>query len=56
LSHPKEKKLHTRYLISNNVYFLIIDGGSSANVASARVVGKLGLKTIPNAKPRNLHG
>ena len=30
---------------------LIIDSGSCVNVASTRVVDKLGLKTIPHAKP-----
>jgi len=33
---------------------LIIDSGSCVNVASTRVVDKLGLKTIPHAKPYKL--
>ena len=33
---------------------LIIDSGSCVNVASTRVVDKLGLKTIPLAKPYKL--
>jgi len=33
---------------------LLIDNGSCVNVASTRVVDKLGLKNIPHAKPYKL--
>ena len=33
---------------------LIIDGGSSTNIASTRLVEKLSLETIPHAKPYKL--
>jgi len=42
---------HTRCLINNKLCSMIIDGGSCANVASTRVVEKLGLPTISHTKP-----
>ena len=38
----------------NNICSLIVDGGSCANVASTRVVDKLGLSTISHTKPYKL--
>ncbi|XP_068489409.1 uncharacterized protein [Phaseolus vulgaris] len=45
---------HSRCLINDRVCSLIVDGGSCANVASTRVVDKLGLPTISHAKPYKL--
>jgi len=50
----RENLFHTRCLINNNIYSLIVDGGSCANVASTRVVDKLGLSTISHTKPYKL--
>ena len=50
----RENIFHTRYLINNKLCFIIIDGGGCMNVASTRVVLKLGLKTISHAKPYNI--
>ena len=47
----RENIFHTRCLIQNNICSLIVDGGSCANVASTRVVDKLGLPTISHTKP-----
>jgi len=45
---------HTCCLINNKLCSIIIDGGSCANVASTRVVKKLGLPTISHKKPYKL--
>ena len=50
----RENIFHTRCLIQNNICSLIVDGGSCANVASTRVVDKLGLSTISHTKPYKL--
>ena len=42
----RENIFHTRCLIYDKLCSLIIDGGSCTNVASTRVVEKLGLPTI----------
>jgi len=47
----RENIFHTRFLINNKVCSLIVDGGSCTNVASTKVVKKLGLPTIFHAKP-----
>jgi len=47
----RENIFHTRCLINDKLCSLIVDGGSCANVASTRVVDKLGLPTISHAKP-----
>jgi len=47
----RENIFHTRYLINNKLCFMIIDWGSCGNVASTRVVEKLGLPTISHTKP-----
>ena len=47
-------KIFTRCLIQNNICSLIVDEGSCANVASTRVVDKLGLPTISYTKPYKL--
>ena len=54
LDSQRENIFHTRCLINNKTCSLIIDGGSCVNVASTRVVDKLGLETIPHAKPYKL--
>lgn len=51
---PSQNIFHTRFLISNKVCSLIIDGESSVNVASTKIVDKLGLETILHAKPYKL--
>ena len=40
--------------MNGKVCSLIIDGGSYTNVASTRLVEKLGLKTTPHPKPYKL--
>jgi len=50
----RENIFHTRCLINDKLCSLIVDGGSCANVASTRVVHKLGLPTISHAKPYKL--
>jgi len=50
----RENIFHTRCLINDKLCSLIVDGGSCANVASTRVVDKLGLSTISHAKPYKL--
>jgi len=50
----RENIFHTRYLINNKLCSLIVDGSSCTNVASTRVVEKLGLPTISHAKPYKL--
>jgi len=50
----RENIFHIRCLINDKLFSLIVDGESCANVASTRVVDKLGLPTISNAKPYKL--
>jgi len=50
----RENIFHTRCLINDKLCSLIVNGGSCANVASTRVVDKLGLSTISHAKPNKL--
>jgi len=50
----RENIFYTRCLINDKLCSLIVDGGSCANVASSRVVEKLGLPTISHAKPYKL--
>jgi len=51
----KEKTFfHTRCLVNDKLCSLIVDGGSCTNVASTRVVEKLGLPTISHANPYKL--
>jgi len=50
----KQNIFHTRCLINDKLCSLIVDGGCCANVASIRVVDKLGLPTISHAKPYKL--
>ena len=52
----RENIFHTRCLIQNNICSLIVDEGSCANVASTRVVDKLGLSTISRTNPYNYNG
>ena len=50
----RENIFHTRCLI-NKLCSMIIDRGSCSNVASTRVVEKLGLPTNSHTKPYKLH-
>jgi len=50
----RENIFYARCLINNKLCSLIVDGGSCKNVASTRVVVKLGLSTISHAKPYKL--
>jgi len=50
----RENIFHTNYLVNNKLCSMIINGGSCANVASTRVVEKLGLPTISHTKPYKL--
>jgi len=50
----RENIFHTRRLISDKLCSLIVDEGSFANVASTRVVDKIGLPTFSHAKPYKL--
>jgi len=50
----RENIFHTHCLINNKLCSMIIDEGSYANVASTRVVEKLGLLTISHTKPYKL--
>ena len=50
----RENIFQSRCKINKWVCSLIIDGGSSTNVASTRLVEKLSLETIPHAKPYKL--
>ena len=50
----RENIFQTKFQINKWVCFLIINGGSSTNVASTRLVEKLGLETIPYGKPYKL--
>ncbi|KAL4347813.1 hypothetical protein GQ457_17G008790 [Hibiscus cannabinus] len=51
----RETIFHTRYLVSDKVCIVIIDGGSCTNVASTLMVDKLGLKTTKHPEPYKLH-
>ena len=46
LMKSKGKFFHTRCLINDKLCSLIVDRGSCANVASTRVVDKLGLPSL----------
>jgi len=50
----RENIFHTRCLINNILCSMIIDRASCANVASTRVVEKLGLPTISHTQPYKL--
>jgi len=50
----RQNIFHSRCNINDKLCPLLIDNGSCVNVASTRVVDKLGLKTIPHAKPYKL--
>ena len=50
----REYIFQSRCKINKWVCSLIIDGGSSTNVASTRLVEKLSIETIPHAKPYKL--
>jgi len=46
----RENIFHTRCQIQDKVCGMIIDNGSSTNVASTTLVEKLGLTTVPHPK------
>jgi len=50
----RQNLFHSRCHINDKLCPILIDNGSCVNVASTRVVDKLGLKTIPHAKPYKL--
>ena len=50
----RENIFHTRCLVNNKLCSMIIDEGSCANVASTRVVEKLGLPNISHTTPYKL--
>jgi len=50
----RENIFHTRCLINDKLCSLIMNEGSFTNMASTRVVDKLGLPTISHAKPYKL--
>ncbi|RDY03064.1 hypothetical protein CR513_13410, partial [Mucuna pruriens] len=50
----RENIFHTRFLVLGKVCSPIIDGRSSVNVASLRLVEKLDLPTLPYPKPYKL--
>ncbi|RDX62290.1 hypothetical protein CR513_59395, partial [Mucuna pruriens] len=50
-----ENIFHSRYLVLGKLCSFIIDGGSSVNVASLRLVKKLALHTLPQLKPYKLY-
>jgi len=50
----RQNIFHGGCLINDKICLFIIDSGSCVNMASPRVVDKLGLKTIPHAKPYKL--
>jgi len=52
----RQNLFHSRCHINDKLCLLLIDNGSCVNVASTRIVDKLGLKTIPHAKPYKLQG
>ena len=49
-----ETIFHTRCMIDNKFYSMIIDGGSCTNVVNAYLVDKLGLKTTKHPRPYRL--
>jgi len=50
----RENIFYTKCLINDKLCSLIVDEGSCTNVASTRMVEKLGLPTISHAKPYKL--
>lgn len=50
----RENIFHTRCLVNGKTCSLIIDSGSCTNVASTRLVTKLGLKTTAHPRPYRL--
>jgi len=50
----REHIFRSRCNIQDKVCDLVIDGGSSANVASTKMISKLNLPTIPHPHPYNL--
>ena len=54
MEQQRENISHTRCHINNKVYSMIIDGGSSTNVASTTLVEKLNLPTLKHTRSYKL--
>jgi len=54
MEQQRKNIFHTRCLINDKVYSMIIDSGSCTNVASVAFVRKLGLNTIKHDRPYQL--
>lgn len=54
MEQQREKIFHTRCLINNKVFSMIIDSGSCTNIVSVTLVRKLGLNTIKHKRPYQL--
>ncbi|XP_074302886.1 uncharacterized protein LOC141637221 [Silene latifolia] len=54
-AEQRNQIFHTKCQVKDKWCSLIIDGGSCTNVASTKMVDKLGLDTIPHPKPYVLH-
>lgn len=54
-SDKRNQLFHTKRCVEDKFCSLIIDGGSCTNVASSKMVTKLGLVTIAHHKPYALH-
>ncbi|XP_074266785.1 uncharacterized protein LOC141590070 [Silene latifolia] len=54
-AEQRNQIFHTKCQVKDKWCSLIIDGGSCTNVASTKMVDKLGLDTIPHPKPYALH-
>ncbi|XP_074292167.1 uncharacterized protein LOC141619029 [Silene latifolia] len=54
-AEQRNQIFHTKCQVKDKWCSLIIDGGSCTNVASIKMVDKLGLDTMPHPKPYVLH-
>ena len=54
VEQQRKSIFHTRCLINDKVYSMIIDNGSCTNVASVTLVRKLGLNIIKHKRPYQL--
>ncbi|XP_074305225.1 uncharacterized protein LOC141640273 [Silene latifolia] len=54
-AEQRNQIFHTKCQVKDKWCSLIIDGGSCTNVASTKMVDKVGLDTIPHPKPYVLH-
>ncbi|RDX78425.1 hypothetical protein CR513_41300, partial [Mucuna pruriens] len=53
-SSQRENIFHSHYHVTSQIYSIIIDGGSSVNIASTRLVEKLKLPTLTQPKSYKL--